>query len=354
MKHEYLLFVLFPLFCFQAISAQTSYRVIGAVHRIEKAITSDFYIDKLEDRRAFKANLGIVNRGKNHAEKRALIPETGFWEEIQTRMNGWTNPKPEAQPVTAQVEELYLWENRSGDSGQGHVQLKIRFLEPGHPQGTAVKIEILGEELLVSKGHAPRLEAAFFQCLQRYRALRAAEAPIDPQPKSPSYAPERWASAASFIDLWEGDFKPANISLKKVGRNDLQRFKIRSYRPHAYYALAKGDEWFIKASNYFGDGDYYVQVLEKGRYVFLIDEQPAEGWQRLRLERQLGGQRVGILIDMETGVPQVVDDELLQSLMAPHPDLQDRYLFKDILEYPFQLNRVRSVIAEINRREENS
>ena len=208
--------------------------------------------------------------------------------------------------------------------------------------------------MLVSEGHAPRLEAAFFECLQRYREWRTAEKPTSPK-LAANHNTDGWASAGSFLDLWNGELEPAgNIRLKKVGRADVARFKIRSSRSRSYYAVAKGDEWFIKANNYFGKGDYYVQVLEKGRYIFLIDERPAEGWKRLRSEQKAEGQRVGILIDMETGVPQIINDELLQALMAPYPDLQDRYVFKDILRYPFQLNRVRNVIAEINRREENS
>ena len=316
-------------------------------------MSSNFYISEVKDQRAFTANLGIVNRGEGQEEKRALIPEVGFWEDVKMRMNSWTNPAPQSSPVTVQVEELYLWENRSKQSDEGHVQLKVRFVEQ-YGQEVPVEIELLGKELLVSEGHAPRLEAAFFECLQRYREWRTAE-----KPDSPKLAAKRntdgWASAGSFLDLWNGELEPAgNIRLKKVGRADVARFKIRSSRSRSYYAVAKGDEWFIKANNYFGEGDYYVQVLEKGRYIFLIDERSAEGWKRLRSEQKAEGRRVGILIDMETGVPQIINDELLQALMAPYPDLQDRYLFKDILRYPFQLNRVRNVIAEINRREENS
>jgi len=352
MNREHLLFAFILLLISQAVTAQTGYRVIGAVHHIEEAMSSDFYINKVEDRRAFRANLGIVNRGKDHSEKRALIPEVGFWEEIKLRMNSWTAPAPQSTPVTVQVEELYLWEDRSQQSGEGHVQLRVRFLERG--RAIPVEVEILGKELLVSEGHGPRLEKAFFQCLQRYSELRQAEEPSPTGLAAANYPTDGWGSAASFLDLWEGDLKPANIRLKKVGRADVPRFKIRSGRSHSYYAIAKGDKWLIKVNTYFGEGDYYVPILEKGRYLFLIDERPREGWQRLGFDRGKPGERVGILIDMETGLPQVVDDELLKGLMAPYPDLQDRYLFKDIKKYPFQLNRVRNVIAEINRREENS
>jgi len=353
MNRECLLFAFISLLISQTVIAQTSYRVIGAVHHIEEAMSSEFYIKKVEDRRAFSANLGIINRGEDHSEKRALIPEVGFWEEIKLRMNSWTAPAPQPKPVTVQVEELYLWENRSKQSDEGHVQLKVRFVEQ-NGQEVPVEIELLGKELLVSEGHAPRLEAAFFECLQRYREWRTAEKPASPKLVANRNTDE-WASAGSFLDLWNGELEPAgNIRLKKVGRADVPRFRIRSGGSHSYYAIAKGGKWLIKANNYFGEGDYYVPVLEKGRYIFLIDERPAEGWKRLRSEQKAEGRRVGILIDMETGVPQIINDELLQALMAPYPDLQNRYLFKDILRYPFQLNRVRNVIAEINRREENS
>lgn len=352
MNREHLLFSFILLLLSPAVTAQTSYRVIGAVHHIEKAVTSDFFINKLEDRRAFRANLGIVNRGKDHSEKRALIPEVGFWEEIKLRMNSWTAPAPQSSPVTVQVEELYLWENRSRQSGEGHVQLRVRFLENG--RSTPVEVEILGKEMLVSEGHGPRIEKAFFQCLQRYSELRQAEEQPTADLAAANFPSGGWGSAASFLDLWNGDLKPANIRLKKIGRAEVPRFKIRSGRSHSYYAIAKGDNWLIKANTYFGEGDYYVPILEKGRYLFLIDERPREGWQHLSFERGKQGERVGVIIDMETGVPQMADDELLQRLMAPYPDLQDRYLFKEIKKYPFQLNRVRNVIAEINRREENS
>lgn len=62
--------------------------------------------------------------------------------------------------------------------------------------------------------------------------------------------------------------------------------------------------------------------------------------------------KVGIVIDMDTGLPQIVNDELMAQLMAPYPELREKYLFKDILKFPFQLTRVQNVIAEINRREQ--
>ena len=143
MNRKHLLLVFILLISCQAALAQTSYRVIGTVHQIEEAMSSNFYISEVKDQRAFTANLGIVNRGEDQEEKRALIPKVGFWEDVKMRMNSWTNPAPQSSPVTVQVEELYLWENRSKQSDEGHVQLKVRFVEQ-YGQEVPVETELLG------------------------------------------------------------------------------------------------------------------------------------------------------------------------------------------------------------------
>jgi hypothetical protein len=352
--------LLFPLLFFLAyqvpVFAQSSFRVIGILPQIEQSFPADFYISSVEDLRTFRANIGIVNRGVHKSNKRPVLPKSGFWKDIEVRMSHWVIPNSGAEPVAVKVEELYLWEDRQTHAVEGHVRLRLRFVPQGKAEATTVNVTVSGEELLVSEGHAPRLEAAFFKGLAQYREIRSSEQThmpfVEASAKAPS--PRQLWGADNFLDLYKGTLRPVYTELQYKKNTNVGHFTLRKARRQPFYALVKGDDWFLKANTYFGEGDYYTLVLEKGRYLFLIDEEPAQGWGHLRMEREADDRRVGILIDMNTGIPQVVDDQLINQLMAPYPDLQKQYLFKDIRKYPFQLNRVRNVIAAINLREENS
>lgn len=336
---------------------QVDYRVIGLINQVTDSISADFYIESVLDERAFQSNLGIVNRGPRKNIKRPLVMESGFLASMKKQMNSWLKPGKDAEPVVAVLKELYFWESRGGEGTMGFVSLKMGFREKTSGEETDIGVELSGRELTVAKGHAPRLENALFNCLRQYSGQRK-----DPGLESGGEGPGAemikprkggLMAASNFLGLWKGNFFPASGNLRRKGgpfRYQLNRMEKHGAAP--YFSLVKDNRLFIWARNYPGGGNYYTRVLEQGRYLFLIDdvflvtnseEQPEQG--------QFSG-KVAIIIDMETGVPEVVDDKVMDSLMAPYPQLRENYLFKDILDFPFQLTRVQNVIAEINRQAE--
>ena len=329
------------------------YRIIGAAHQITASFTADFYLQELVDERSFQSNLGFVNRGEDRSEKRPLIPECGFLDEILQRMNGWIErPDSGAVGVVAKLRRLYLWEHC--DLDRGYVYLEMAFQPQGEREERTVRIRLDGKELLVGRGHAPRLEAALHRSLQAYNELRLTGGTIAGLQDDYEYSESRWMGAESFLDLREARFKPLRARPRPLTVEGIPHLHFRNKQHAEHYALVHRGNWFIKASSYFGEDNHYVQVLERGRYLFLIDQPTVSSIFGVPVGNGGGAEKVGILIDMETGLPKVVTDELMQELMEPHPDLQRKFLFKDILRYPIQLNRVRLVIAEINRRAENS
>ena len=350
-------FFYLPLILLTAIQpglGQNDYRVIGAAHEIEASISSDYYIQAIEDQRAFQANLGIVNRGLWNDLKRQLILETGFWDSLLKQMNAWLLPQENAEPIVVKVQELYLWENRGMKAEQGFIRLKLSFAPAGKEVETVVAVELSGKETTVLDGHAKRLEAAFFRCLQQYDEKRK----NDGEGITSVFSAQDGAgradilAARNFLNLWKGELFPASGSLRNKGvlfRYQLYRRGAPAEQP--YYALLRKNKLYLWAGNYTGAGEYYTQVLEQGRYLFLIDELFIKQGSELAAKLGEATSRVGILIDMETGAPQIVDDELMEKLMKPYPALVEKYLFKDILKFPFQLTRVQNVIAEINQME---
>ena len=352
MKKQILLFSLI-LLGVQSHS-QTDYRVIGAAHYINASISSDFYIDQIVDQRDFQANLGIVNRGTNKVIKRALIPEEGFLDIMKDRINEWMPADVSAHPVSMHLRQLYLWEHLNNQNGTGFIRLEVGFKEKEDELATVIAVELSGQKTQVTGGHALRLEQAFFDCLNRYKEQRQNDSVIHKANINNTDNPSsKMMGALNFLDLKKENFQriARNIILKRSDRRRLLRYRAKSVEEMLpYYAFKKGEHLYIKANNFPGAGNYYLRVLEQGRYLFMIDEvfiDPKSGFKPKLPHAQV---RVGIILDMETGIPKIVTDELMADLLKDYPVLQEHYIFKDILKNPFQLTRVQKAIAEINRK----
>lgn len=338
-----------------ALQAQVEFRVIGAAQRIDKVMESNFYIAEIQDERNFTANLGIVNRGADCDIKRPLIAESKFFSNLKSRMNSWLMHDAEAVPVVLRVKQLYLWEDlrRELEDGEGYIRLHLLFDAPGKPT-QEVAVTLSGDQLTVAKGHSPRMEDAFFRCLQHYQERWENEdfREIDHSDAKGSTSSRNLQTASNFLDLKQGRTHAFPGKLKRLtGRQE--RYRLRNHDQHErhnFYALTDGNALFIRGNAYPGGAHYYTRVLEKGRYLFLVDRVHFPIKSTFVDAGIPSGKTVGILIDMQTGMPQIVTDELITKLLEPYPDLKKQYLFQNILDYPVQLDRVRKVIAEVNRR----
>jgi hypothetical protein len=345
--------VLYLLFCFYSVLGQVDYRVIGVAKAIDTTLPGDFYIEAVEDQRTFQANLGVVNRGQDKVLKRALIEEAGFLNAILEQLNDWIKPEKHASPVIMQIRELYLWEYSDDSGSKGFIRLEVGFLEKGESQPKIIAVEMSDEQVEVAKGHAPRLERAFFESLNKYQSIRSSSAVEVRQSVAaqPEESPQM-AFLMNFLDLREGYFQeaPSSANIKRIGKPGLFRYRLKKKGEQPYYGIIKNNQLYIKASNFPGGGDdYYLRVLEKGRYLFLVDQVyiKPESEATVKLPQPLA--KVGILIDMENGIPRIIDDHVINELLEAYPDLQEHYMFKDILRFPFQLSRIQKVIAEINQ-----
>ena len=349
MKNVISLLCLLLGFC--SLSSQVDYRVIGVADVIDATLPSDFYIEAVEDQRTFQANLGIVNRGQDKVLKRALIEESGFYKIILSRLNEWIQPEQHANPVVMQIRKLYLWEYNDDVGSEGFIRLEVGFLEKGKSQPSIVEIELSDKHIEVAKGHAPRLEKAFFESLNQYHRIRestTADARLSAEIQTPKML--NMVFMMNFLDLREEHFQtaPSSASMKRIGKPGLFRYRLKKEGEQPYYGIIKNGQLYIKATNFPGGGDHYLRVLEKGRYLFLIDKVYIKPESGAAVELPQPKTKVGILIDMEDGIPKIIDDKVLNELLKSYPVLQEHYMFKDVLEFPFQLSRVQKVIAEIN------
>ena len=165
----------------------------------------------------------------------------------------------------------------------------------------------------------------------------------------------KYGAASTFLDLKEKQLRRLRLNLIKVDDPGLHRYRPRDPRERKseYYAYIDNGELFVRATNYVNSGDYFVRVLERGRYLFMIDKINTSSLSKDlfdELHEKVSNTIIGIVIDAESGVPTFVTDDYLNSLMKPYPDLRDKYMIVDILSNPFQLERVRRFISEINRR----
>ncbi|NRA50754.1 MAG: hypothetical protein HRU12_16595 [Phaeodactylibacter sp.] len=349
------LIVLFLCGSVAVSNAQVDFRVIGAAQRIDKVMESNFYIADIQDERDFTANLGIVNRGVDCDIKRPLIAEAEFFSHLKSRLNGWLMHESNAEPVVMRIKELYLWEHlrRELDDGEGYIRLPLLFDAPGKPT-QEVAVTISGDQLTVAKGHSPRMEDAFFRCLQHYQERWENDdfEEAESEEMKATRSARGLKTVNNFLDLKQGQSYSFPGKLKRViGR--LERYRLRNQEQqerYRFYALQEGNQLFIRGNAYPGGADYYTRVLEQGRYLFLIDRVYFPKKSTFIEAGYPSGKTVGILIDMKTGLPQIVTDELISEVLAPYPDLKKQYLFQDILEFPVQLDRVRKVIAEVNSR----
>lgn len=334
-------------------SAQVDFRIIGAAQLIDRTFESDFYIASLVDERAFTANLGIVNRGVGQDIKRPLMAEAAFLPGLERQMNAWLLSKEDAVPVEVKLRELYFWEElRDKDwAGTGYVRLRLAFAVPGEEE-REVGVQLSGNQLTVVKGHSPRLEDAFYQCLQRYQESFSRRHLLSASTASESPAARgRLLAAANFLDLRQQRYSALPGNLKRYGKSNLHRYRLsdkRQQNRQYAYALIDDGQWFIRATSYPGWGDYYTRVLERGRYLFLIDKLNVHPKSDMAEQGLNGDSQVGIIIDMQNGLPHLADDEALKRIMAPYPQLQEQYIFQDLLKYPVQLGRVQEIIAAIN------
>lgn len=350
MKNSILLLCL--LFCFCSAWSQVDYRVIGAAKYIDAILPSDFYIESVEDQRDFQANLGIVNRGHDNVLKRALIEEADFLNILMKQLNEWIQPEQDAKPVVMQIRKLYLWEYSDEAGSKGFIRLEVGFLEKGEGEAAIIEVELSDEHIEVAKGHAPRLEKAFFESLNQYRTIRASTINETlPITKEQGKEMPKMAFFMNFLDLREGHFlvAPSSARLKRIGKPGLFRYRLKKEGQQPFYGINKNQQLYIKASNFPGAGDYYLRVLERGRYLFLIDEVYIKPEIKGTVKLPQPSARVGILIDMEDGIPKVIDDDVIDELLTSYPVLQEHYLFKDVLKFPFQLSRIQKAIAEINQ-----
>lgn len=355
MWQQALLFLI-PLLLSTTARSQADYRVIGAAQLIEQSFESDFYVRQVVDDRAFRANLGIVNRGADRNLKRPLILEAHFWEHLTARAQRWARPTDGADAVTVYVKELFFWEHLyQDDEGQGFIRLKVSF-ETTDGKQQDIALQLSGPHLTVAHGHSPRLEDAFFQCLQRYQQARElGSAYVYAANVGGSRAIPANAGAKNFLDLYNGNLASFTGRLKPISNKNLNRFSLKSRKDQEksdLYAIKLGQEWFLRAYTYPGGGNYFTRVLESGRYWFLIDRMYAEPDSDLFGRGVFAGSVAGIVLDTYTGVPHIVNDEFMGDLLEGYPDLKGKYIFQDILENPVQLGRIQAVIAEINSRYE--
>ena len=208
-----------------------------------------------------------------------------------------------------------------------------------------------------------RFEKALWECLNKFgKSLKRPNKIIkDDETILASKRTKRtptFGAAGSFMDFKQKTLRHLRLNLIKVDDPGLHRYRPRDpkERKSEYYAYLDNGELFFKATNYLNSGDYYVRVLEQGRYHFMIDKINTSSLSKDLFENlhdKVSSTVIGIIVDGETGVPTFVTDEFLNTLMEPYPDLRSKYMIVDILSNPFQLERVRRFVGEINSRAES-
>ena len=351
------------LLCTQLSGQSLGTKIIKLYHFIKSPVDGKFYVESISDGRTFTQNIGLAHRRLDKPVVVPLILDRNFLSEFKVASDRWRSDRDGSRHVNITVREIYLWDHITSKDESRHAKVKLEFFDlEGKSLGTfSATVTDRGNYKRFS--HERRFEKALWECLNKFgKSLKRPNKIIKEDEKVLASKLERklpkFGAAGSFLDLKKKQLRHRRLNLIKVDDPGLHRFRPRDpkERKAEYYAYLDEGILYLKATNYLNSGDYFVRVLEQGRYHFMIDKISTNSLSKdlfnEDLQEKVSNTIIGIIVDGETGVPSFVTDEFLSTLMEPYPDLRDKYMIVDILSNPFQLERVRRFIGEINRRAE--
>ncbi len=338
-------------------SSMLATKIIQIVQDVKSPINGDFYVKTISDERAFKSNLGVAHRRLDKPIVVPLIPHRDFFEALKKAVDRWKTQKEGDQPLVMKVKEIYIWDYFNSKMEKRYAKVTLEFTDEQN-ESLGVFTSIVSEKGKYKKySHEKRLEKAFWNCINQFsRQFKSPKnTPFAKTSNNSEEQSSKYGAVINFLDLKKQDIKFARPALAKVDAPGLFRYEPfnTKKRKTEYYAYMENGDLFIKATNYANSGDYYVRVLEKGRYLFMIDKVNLGAISKDPFkdqDKEMATATVGIVIDTEDGVPHFVTDTYLEKLTQPFPDLADKYLIVDILKNSFQLERVRRLMQEINQR----
>ena len=333
------------------------FKIIKILQQVKGQVNGNFYIESISDDRAYKNNIGVVHRRLDRPAIVAMILQDGFLTDLKEATDRWRSLQKNSQKVKMKILEIYLWDYIGAKKEKRFAKVKVEFFNDlGESLGTV-------QSLVVEPGkykrfsHEKRLEKAFFECLgkfsKRLKSIKKSNARLANQPKEKK--PLKYGKANNFFALKHKEIsRVRRLNLIKVGNPSLYRYKPtdKEWRKLDCYAYLDGEDLYVKASNYHHSGDYFAKVLEKGRYLFLIDKIDIASISKDHFQGEIktNNNPVGIVIDNESGIPYYVTDKFLERLLEPYPDLAGKYMIINVIDNPIQLDRVRRLIGEINQR----
>lgn len=342
-----LFITIFPLFS----QSSEENRVIHFPFSIKVPAVHDFYVDSLMDCRPFKYYTGLLSEGGETSLRVQVSLDKQYFTNLKTALKLWAPRRGTERPVDVKVWEVFLWEQFFNNAMYRFAEVIIEVLENGQPRGfyQAVQKESSFGAFFT---HEELLERAFRSAIEQYAKKGKT---MDPHFMN---APENLPSKGAYLSFLDFKYKRkslTNISLSPTGNSRLFHYKTAVSDPEydGFFAYEIGNDLFLHASIYSAKANYFSKVLERGRYLFLIDKINTKDLTNYLIGYDVSKKSVellGIIIDSETGIPYYITDEFLYVIMEPYPDLQKQYLFKDIVSYSFQLERIRRVISEINKR----
>ena len=351
------------LLCTQLQSQSLGTKIIKLYHFIKSPVDGKFYVESISDGRTFTQNIGLAHRRLDKPVVVPLILDKNFLSEFKVATNRWRSNREDSRKVKIKVREIYLWDHFTSKDESRHAKVKLEFFDLDDQSLGTFSTIVTDRGQYKRFSHEKRFEKALWECLNKFgKSLKRPNKIIkDDEPILASKRTKRtptFGAAGSFMDFKQKTLRHLRLNLMKVDDPGLHRYRPRDpkERKSEYYAYLDNGELFFKATNYLNSGDYYVRVLEQGRYHFMIDKINTSSLSKDLFENlhdKVSSTVIGIIVDGETGVPTFVTDEFLNTLMEPYPDLRSKYMIVDILSNPFQLERVRRFVGEINSRAES-
>ena len=334
-----------------------SAKIIRLLNHIDSPIEGSFYVSSITDDRAFNSNIGLAHRYLDRPLVVPLLLSKDFLKDLEQATQRWKPQMTGHRAIKMKIKEIYLWDYIHFQIERRYAKVVIEFMDREDESiGTFTSL-ITEKGKYIRFSHEKRLEKAIWDCLEQLAEYLKKGAKRNEYSKKAKREEGTvvFGAVNNFLDLKKQDLKFIRPVLEKANPPELYRYKPTNDRElkTGYYAYLTGEDIYIKATNYANSGAYYVKVLEKGKYWFMIDRVNIQSLSQdlfRESDQMLANVVIGIIIDSETGIPQFITDDLLKELIAPYPDLADKYLIVNILKYPVQLDRVRRLIAEINQR----
>lgn len=296
-----------------------------------------FNIGKLLDKRPFKENIGMAQKGAFNKKAIALLPDS-LSNYLAPILKEMVPNKPDNKTFDVLVYDLAILEHTGAMKETGYCKLQIEVVKDNLSYGF-YDAYIKNNGMDVTAGHGKRIAKAFAACFKEFNntGLGKAGEPLiifdDNNFKFPDNLKK--GTYTSFNAVIRN--KPDSINsftVEKTGGKKLDKYLLKDVQNQTYknrkLLYSDGEHLYLHASNFSFD-NHYVKAKHYGRYLYFEDRltDPATAAAMAAAFGMVGmlasNTKQGVILDTETGIVSVLNAKKIKELLKDQPELYKKY-----------------------------